>query len=369
MAFDELSIPQVQRRIHPLGFFFRLPIATGKKLCYNGYQQIPGVGLMAEIRIVAADYARIMREQVEPFLAGVRQEGFFEAKDGLRIHYEMMLHPESRGAIVVSHGYTESAEKFRELAYRCYVRGFSVFAIDHRGHGQSGRLVSPEFLTHVDNFADYVEDFERFVDQVVEPHNGGRPKVLFGHSMGGAIAALALIRRPKAYDRAVLNAPMIAINTGRIPVWACRALSGALCALGRGRKRMPTFAKAYNPNEDFATSCSANRERFDYYQQKRRSMQHLQNTSPTASWVKTSLDVADVLLDSANAGEISCPVLLLQAERDDTVDNGAQQRFIDLVSQGRLVQIPGSKHEIFMSGDASLEAYYKELFDFLEGCE
>lgn len=324
---------------------------------------------MAEIRIVAADYARTMREQVEPFLAGIRQEGFFEAKDGLHIHYEMMLHPESRGGIVISHGYTESAEKFRELAYRCYVRGWSVFAIDHRGHGRSDRLVSPEFLTHVDNFADYVEDFERFIDQVVEPNNAGRPKVLFGHSMGGAIAALALIRRPKAYHRAVLNAPMIAINTGHIPVQVCRLLSGALCALGRGRKLMPTFAKAYNPNENFDTSCSANRERFDYYQSKRRSTPHLQNTSPTASWVKTSLDVTDVLLDPANAGAIGCPVLLLQAENDDTVDNGAQQQFINLVPQGRLAQIPGSKHEIFMSGDDALNVYYEKLFGFLEGRE
>ena len=137
--------------------FFSFSIAMHEKLCYNSNHQFTGVKEMEEIRICEAEYGTVMRDKIEPFLADIRQEGFFDAKDGLRIHYEMYLHPQSRGAVVIAHGFTESEEKFREMAYRCYAQDYSVFSIDHRGHGRSGRLVMPEFLTHVENFADYLE--------------------------------------------------------------------------------------------------------------------------------------------------------------------------------------------------------------------
>lgn len=321
---------------------------------------------MENIRILSADYARIMQQQVEPYLAELRQEGCFDSKDGLSIHYEMYQLPDSRGSVVISHGFTESAEKFREVAFRMLQRGYSVFSIDHRGHGHSGRLVEPWFLTHVDNFVDYVEDFERFVDQIVRPASGGRPMFVFGHSMGGAVAALAVIRRPKCFDRAVLNAPMIQARAYDLPLKVAQWASRALCAVGLSRRVMFGFAKEFNPNEDFATSCSANRDRFDYYQEKRRNTPCLRNCSPTIGWVRNAMDVTDVLLDSANAGAIERPLLLLQAENDGSVVNEAQDRFIAMVPKGELVMIPGSKHEIFMSGDDVLETYYAKLFGFLE---
>ena len=324
---------------------------------------------MEQIRIQAEGYADIMREKVEPFLAGIRQEGFFAAKDGLRIHYEMYVRPDSRGGVVISHGFTESAEKFREVVYRFYAEGYSVFVIDHRGHGQSGRLVEPWFLTHVDNFADYVEDFEQFVDNVAAPRCEGRPLYLFGHSMGGAIAALALMRRPERYARAVLNAPMIQARTNGIPLRLAQVMGRVLCAVGMSRRVMFGFAKEFDPDERFETSCSANVERFRYYQAKRRAVPHLRNCSPTIGWVRNAMDVTDVLLDPAGAGAVSCPVLLLQAETDGSVINEAQDAFIRMVPKGELLQVAGSKHEIFMSDDAVLEGYYAKIFAFLKEAE
>lgn len=321
---------------------------------------------MAEIRIVSENFAEIMRGEVEPFLAKIRQEGFFVAKDGLKIHYEMYVHPESRGGFVISHGFTESAEKFREVAYRFYTRGCSVFVIDHRGHGQSGRLVEPWFLTHVENFVDYVEDFERFVDDIVRPNCAGKPLYLFGHSMGGAVAALTLMRRPGCFAKAVLNAPMIQARTMGIPFRIAQIMGRVLCALGMSRRVMFGFAKEFNPNENFDTSCSANRDRFEYYQAKRRAVPHLRNCSPTIGWVRNAMNVTDVLLSPQNAAAIDCPVLLLQAETDGSVVNAAEDAFIRLVPQGELIVIPGSRHEIFMSGDETLNIYYDKLFRFLE---
>ena len=323
---------------------------------------------MEAIRIAEAEYGKTMREKIEPFLAEIRREGFFDAKDGFCIHYEMYVHPQSVASVIIAHGFTESAEKFREMAYRCYGRGYSVFALDHRGHGRSDRLVMPEYLTHVENFADYVEDFERFVDLVVRPNSGSCLLLPFGHSMGGAIVALALVRRPDAYAGAVLNAPMIQASTNGIPLRMAQVLTRVMCAIGLSKKRMPGFAKGYDPEEDFDKSCSMDRSRFNYYQAKRRMTPCLRNTSPTIGWVKNAMEVPDVLLNPANAGGIRCPVLLLQAEHDHMVENAAQERFIERMPNGRLVQIKGSKHEIAMSPDDVLERYYDTMLDFLDSC-
>ena len=113
-------------------------------------------------RITEENYAHIMQTDVEPALSAQREEGFFSARDGLRIHYEMYVSPTATGGVVISHGFTESAEKFREMAWRMLQQGWNVFVIDHRGHGRSDRQIMPEYLTHVENFADYVDDFETF---------------------------------------------------------------------------------------------------------------------------------------------------------------------------------------------------------------
>ena len=318
------------------------------------------------IRIRAEGYTKTMRDQVEPFLRAVQTEGTFAAQDGLSIHYELLLHPQPRAAFVISHGFTESAEKFREVAYRCYMQGYSVFAIDHRGHGQSGRHVPAEYLTHVERFDDYVDDFVRFVETVVLPRSQDMPMYLYGHSMGGAIATLTLIRRPGLFAKAVLNAPMIQARTGGAPLRMAQLVTRAMCALGMGKMRMPGFAKAFVPDEAFETSCSACRERFDYYREKRIATPHLRNTSPTVGWVKNALQVPDVLLNPKNAAKIRQPLLLLQAETDNSVENVAEERFVAMLPNGRLVRVAGSRHEIYMSGDDVLDEYYRTLFEFLE---
>ena len=46
-----------------------------------------------------------------------------------------------RGAIVISHGFTEFAEKYDELVWYFLLAGYSVCVLEHRGHGKSSRDV------------------------------------------------------------------------------------------------------------------------------------------------------------------------------------------------------------------------------------
>ena len=141
-------------------------------------------------------YEQMMRTVVEPGLAAMREEIDMPLSTGGTMHAEVYNRLDARRAVVILHGYTESAEKFREMAWYFVSDGYSVFAMDHRGHGRSVREVEDKSVTHVDRFADYVRDLGDFMDAVVRPHMGDAPLCLYAHSMGGAIGALALMEHP-----------------------------------------------------------------------------------------------------------------------------------------------------------------------------
>jgi len=71
-----------------------------------------------------------------------------------------------------------------DVPERLTARGYAVRAYDHQGHGRSdGSRV------FVRRFDDYLDDLEIFLGRVAERHPD-KPRWVFGHSMGGAIAGL-----------------------------------------------------------------------------------------------------------------------------------------------------------------------------------
>ena len=67
------------------------------------------------------DYFNLMSTEVEPYLAKKRKEDYFLSSDGKKIHYEAYEKLLSRGSVVILHGFTESAEKFREKIGRAHL--------------------------------------------------------------------------------------------------------------------------------------------------------------------------------------------------------------------------------------------------------
>ena len=153
-----------------------------------------------------------------------------------------------RAHVVLLHGFTEFPEKYRELCRYLRQAGCTVWLPVLRGHGQGG-------IVHVDRFEDYVRDIACFLRDIVPE----RP-LLFGHSMGGGVAARLLQERPDCAARAVLCSPMLCPQTGRAPHWL--ALGCARMLLRRGeREKSPLFSGAYDPNAEFSCSGCTSRAR------------------------------------------------------------------------------------------------------------
>ncbi len=126
-----------------------------------------------------------------------------------------------RGVVVIMHGLKDYSARYASLASRAAAAGFVVYAFDLRGHGRSaGPRVAP---AHWD---DYVDDLDRFLTSV-EQREPGKPVFLFGHSMGGAIAArTAEVHRP-ALAGLLLSGPALAIDASPLLIAATR-MSGSL---------------------------------------------------------------------------------------------------------------------------------------------
>lgn len=236
---------------------------------------------------------------------------------------------------------------------------------EHRGHGYSGREVDDPELVHVQSYDCYAADLARFVETVVSP--GEEHRIVFAHSMGGAIAILALERYPQLFEAAVLSAPMCAMQTGKYPRFAARLLAEFCCLAGKG-KCFATLAgqQGFSETPQFEGSSCLSRERYDYMFQKRLLEEHYRTYGGSYAWVRAGLRASREQMRRENLAKIKVPVLLFAAGRDHMVDNGAIKRFAEETERTKLFFMPDSRHEIFNADERTRAKYYDEIFRFIK---
>jgi alpha-beta hydrolase superfamily lysophospholipase len=108
--------------------------------------------------------------------------------------------------VVVAHGYAEHSGRYAHVAAALNRAGLGVWALDHRGHGQSeGERANIESVWAA------VSDLDLFVDLVRESYPSD-PLFLVGHSMGGFIAAAyAEVHQDRLHGLA-LSGPLLHID-------------------------------------------------------------------------------------------------------------------------------------------------------------
>ena len=311
------------------------------------------------------NYAAEMTQVVEPLLAANRTDAYFEGVGGAKLHYEAYVNENAKATMVISHGFTESAEKFREMSYYYFCSGCSVFAIDHRGHGYSHREnpENPETV-HIDNFDTYIEDLKIFVDTVVKPQSKDLPLYLYGHSMGGAVSVLFLMKYADVFEKCILTAPMISANTANMPHALTGNLAKLFIRLGKPKEAVLGMG-GYNPDRKFEDSNDTSRARFDYYQIKRNATREYQTSRPSYAWVKEAVRIVKVQLDEKNCKKIKTKVLLCQPEWDASVIMPPQNVFVSRVYNAQFKKFYGAKHEIYMSPNDVMQKYLDTIFTFL----
>lgn len=312
------------------------------------------------------DYREKMKNVVEPYLAERETVLWLEREEGRKIYCARYLAENPRGVVMISHGFKENVEKYKEIIYYFVKAHYNVYMPEHCGHGRSYRMVDDLSLVYVDSYKRYVEDF-LFVSRMARSEQFGLPMYLFGHSMGGGIAAAAASMAPYLYKKVVLSSPMIRPSTGKIPWHDARMVSKAFCKAGYGKKYMTGY-RPYSGPGNFEKSSSSTRARFDYYQEKQSEEPLFQTTAPSYGWFLAAAGLNHYLIREGYE-KIKVPVLLFQAESDARVSNKEQDKFIlkmNLVgnTQAKLVRVPGTKHEIFSIRGSKMKGYWRMVFRF-----
>ena len=312
--------------------------------------------------ITENNYAERMRQEAEPYLDERRETGYFERLKGQSIYYEHFRADEPHAVVVISHGFTESVQKFKESIYYLLQAGYEVWILDHHGHGYSFRQNSNPYVVHTERFEDYVLDLKYFTETLIKPASGRLPLYLYGHSMGGCIAAWTIEDYPQLFQKAVLTSPMLALSFGKVPipvVYAAASLKG----IGEKRKEPMSPVTSFQQEPDFLNSCDSSECRYLYYFAQRTD-ERLQTTAPSINWGKQSVKACARVRAKRNTDRISIPVLLFQAGNDTVVDNSGQDQFVSQVKGCQFQRIPDMKHELYMTDSRVLIPYWEKIFAF-----
>lgn len=312
--------------------------------------------------IKSAEFPKEIKEEIEPFINEMKQQGFFDGQNGQEIYYEKYEMEGIKKAVVISHGFTEYTEKYNELIYYFIKEGYNVYMSEYRGQGRSGRLGIDTMQVEVESYYYYLEDLKTFIDQVVPSDTASL--YLYGHSMGGAVGALFLEKYPDYFDKAILSSPMLSINFGDIPDFAAKLFLNF--SFGKKLKKYAPGTGSYLDPYDFERSSAASLERYEYYFNFLASTPDVQLGGPSVHWLKECYKMTKEILKKSNIKKVKIPVLLFQADRDFFVTPKGQEKFAKYAENTRLIFIPDSKHELYRERDYIMEPYLESVFEFFE---
>lgn len=132
---------------------------------------------------------------------------FYTARDGQRLAYRYYAGQPGGGVAVVVHGSSGTAIAIHGVARALQAQGFSVYAVDLRGHGLSGPLGD---VAYRGQSADDLHD----LIAIIEKEHPSEKRLLLGHSLGGSFV-LRVAGEPNAadFDAYLALSPFMGANT------------------------------------------------------------------------------------------------------------------------------------------------------------
>ncbi len=306
------------------------------------------------------NFAMHLDATIAPALAPYRETFYYAGHGGAQLYGEVFTHPNASAVVVISHGFCEYIGKYAETIYNFFQLGYSVAICEHRGHGLSARQTDDLTKVHIDAFSTYTADFNYFTALVSEKFPD-QTLLLFGHSMGGCIAACYLEQFPGRYTAAVLSSPMMAITPAGLSPRI--ALPYAKHLLRTGKPDNIGEKPGFSPTPDFEDSSCVNAERYYAYFEQRLAEPRYQTSNGTVSWLVTSLEAIDKMLAAADT--IHAPILLCQAGQDTLVQPSGHDAFIRKANNAVLCRFPRANHEITSADSETRADYWKTVATFL----
>ncbi|QAY72393.1 alpha/beta fold hydrolase [Agromyces protaetiae] len=134
----------------------------------------------------------------------------FTDAHGVHIHYEAHRVDEPHAVIQLAHGVGEHIGRYGLLIEALNAAGYSVWADDHRGHGETGFEQHGGDLTRMGRLGPgglraTIDALEQFTAIIREVEGPDVPLVYLGHSWGSLVGQIIVNRHADRYDGVVLT--------------------------------------------------------------------------------------------------------------------------------------------------------------------
>jgi lysophospholipase len=304
--------------------------------------------------------------EVVPFFEGGAKGGV-HGVGGIEVRYHLFRVPAERGAIVLLPGRAEPVRKYAEVIQDLTRQGYSVFALDHRGQGESQRLIPDGQVGYVEYFRDYVTDFDTFLTTIVKPAE--HPNLfLLGHAMGGGIAVLYVDEHPR--DRGVravaLISPMIELDVGIDSSFSWTWSAGD-CSRSSGQGFAPGES-AFDPDQSFHGNQETHSQvRFDIYHAMLRGRAELQVGGMSNRWLCEAM-LATGLMQTLGIYS-RMPTLILWASRDAFVGAGGIEQYCGDAAACQRERLKGAYHDILNEQDGFRNAALSKVVRYFRHFE
>ena len=252
------------------------------------------------------------------------ERGTFAGVGAVAIHWERAAPASAppRAAVVVAHGYAEHFARYGELVRHLTDRGLAVAGMDHRGHGRSE---GPR--GHCASIDEFIADMRTLADKTAAWWPGV-PRLLFGHSMGGLLGFVYLLRHPDTVRAAALSAPALRIPDPPLPLQLLARVLGRVAPGVGFRSKLDATLLSRDPAVGEAYVADP-----------------LVHRRASAGLVR-AINAAQAEA-FAGAATLRVPLLILQGDADRIVDpGGSRDVAARLTGPHELVMLPGYYHEL-----------------------
>lgn len=250
--------------------------------------------------------------------------------------------PTPRANLLLQHGLGEYSERYvwqyNQLIPKLVARGFSVYAIDLPGHGESAGVrglvdVNEALMLHL--------SAREAIDSTL-------PLVLLGHSLGGLVTAASVVSNPTGIAAAVISSSAMQEPSKR---WE-RMLSRLVTAINpEGDMPLPRPGEECLTRDLELLKLIAADDKM--YHGKARNLV-----------AKTVLEISDMVWDRIDQWNV--PTLVIHGDKDLSTNHQNSIRLYDKIpaADKKLRIYEGGYHELLNDLDKAL--IERELFEWLD---
>jgi alpha-beta hydrolase superfamily lysophospholipase len=251
-----------------------------------------------------------------------------------------------RGSLLIVHGLGEHSGRYEHVGGHLAGLGLATTAYDLRGHGRSEGARGS--VPHEDALLDDLEFVYAIAARRAAAAGDARPPLLLGHSLGGALAALAVTAGRVEPRALVLSSPALRLR------------------VSRGQAALAAVTRRLAPDRQFPNDLPVDRLSHDPAVPAAYRADPLVHDRITPRLLRFLSGAGDAV--RRDAGTIAVPTLLLASGRDALVDAAGARELADRLAAGiATVHVYDDlEHELFNEAEPARARVFADLDTWLE---